>query len=238
MFPLLYVPVVEGSTNDEVLKAAEKIDGHVALYTYRQLAGRGQYGNIWQSSRDENLAYSLALRPEGYALSARLFNFYTALVVRDFVANLTASVVKVKWPNDILVSGKKISGMLVEQRRVNGVTYWVSGVGINVKQKHFEGLPKAGSILSQTGLAIDLDDFTQRFHAYYSEALVRVPGEAEVLSRFNEWLFRRDEVSFFALGGIRQNGIIRKVDEEGALHVELEKDGLRCFRTKEIELLY
>lgn len=224
------------STNDEIIdfiNTRHLTEDFLAVYTFNQTKGRGQYGNTWETSPNENLAYSFALKTKNISVSNILFNYYTAILIRDFIANLTQTDVKIKWPNDLILKNKKICGMLFEKKG----DYWVAGIGINVLQENFVGLPKAGSIFSQTHLAFDLKTLAESLHQYVSQKLSQNFPD-NILDQYNHHLYKQNEISVFEKNKTRQNGIIQSADGDGNLWVELEKDGLQKFFHKEIELLY
>lgn len=227
------------STNDEISKFLlyENSD-FVALHTFNQTRGRGQYGNTWSSAAEKNLAYTLAVKAENFQLSGFMFNYYTAIVIRDFLANLTANNTKIKWPNDIILKNKKIVGILIEKKKINQNNYFIIGAGFNVLQEKFDEISNAGSILTQTGKYFDLNEFTLALHNDLNENLNKIPSEDEIMHDFNSRLFRKDEISVFELNEKRQNGIIKNADRNGNLWIDLEEDGLRSFYHKEIKLLY
>lgn len=237
MFPIFYLEKC-ASTNDEILKFINESNSPVAVYTFNQTKGRGQYGNTWENQKDQNLAYSIALKVAGFQMSGSLFNFRTACVLRDFLANLTKTKVEIKWPNDIIIHGKKISGMLIEKQKINGEDFYIIGIGINVLQKDFKGLSKAGSLFTQTHEEFELKEFSEKLHSAFCNSFQIKAEDHQILDDFNENLFRRNQISVFEIDGVRQNGIIKNADENGFLWVELENDGLQKFNNKEIELLY
>ena len=225
------------STQDELIDFLNQhylSEDFLAVYTFNQTKGRGQYGNSWENLPEENLAYSFALKTKNINISDTCFNFYTAILVRDFIANLTKTEVKIKWPNDLILKNKKICGMLFEKDK----NYFVVGIGINILQENFKNLPKAGSILSQTGLSFELKSFTESLHQYLFEHLVQKEIPNDVLELYHLHLYRKNEVSVFEKNEVRQNGIIKNVDENGYIWIDLENEGLQKFFHKEIELLY
>lgn len=225
------------STQDELIDFLNQhylSEDFLAVYTFNQTKGRGQYGNSWENLPEENLAYSFALKTKNINVSDTCFNFYTAILVRDFIANLTKTEVKIKWPNDLILKNKKISGMLFEKNK----NYFVVGIGINILQENFKNLPKAGSILSQTGLSFELKAFTESLHQYLFEHLVQKEIPNNILELYHLYLYRKNEVSVFEKNEVRQNGIIQNVDENGYIWIDLENEGLQKFFHKEIELLY
>ncbi|MFN3271072.1 MAG: biotin--[acetyl-CoA-carboxylase] ligase [Cloacibacterium caeni] len=225
------------STQDELIDFLNQhylSEDFLAVYTFNQTKGRGQYGNSWENLPEENLAYSFALKTKNINVSDTCFNFYTAILVRDFIVNLTKTEVKIKWPNDLILKNKKICGMLFEKNK----NYFVVGIGINILQENFKNLPKAGSILSQTGLSFELKAFTESLHQYLFEHLVQKEIPNNILELYHLHLYRKNEVSVFEKNEVRQNGIIKNVDENGYIWIDLENEGLQKFFHKEIELLY
>lgn len=225
------------STQDELIDFLNQhylSEDFLAVYTFNQTKGRGQYGNSWENLPEENLAYSFALKTKNINVSDTCFNFYTAILVRDFIANLTKTEVKIKWPNDLILKNKKICGMLFEKSK----NYFVVGIGINILQENFKNLPKAGSVLSQTGLSFELKTFAESLHQYLFEHLVQKEIPNNILELYHLHLYRKNEVSVFEKNEVRQNGIIKNVDENGYIWIDLENEGLQKFFHKEIELLY
>ncbi len=237
MSPLFYLKECS-STNDEISKFLLYEDSDFfAVHTFNQTKGRGQYGNTWSSTAEKNLAYTLAVNAEHFTVSDFMFNYYAAIAIRDFLANLTDCDVKIKWPNDMILKNKKIVGILIEKKKFNQNQYFIVGAGFNILQEKFE-ISNAGSLLTQTGRCFDLNDFTLELHDFLTEKLKNIPLEEEILKLFNTNLFRKDEISVFEIEKTRQNGIIKKADENGELWIDLENDGLQSFYHKEVKLLY
>ncbi|MDQ1804759.1 MULTISPECIES: biotin--[acetyl-CoA-carboxylase] ligase [Chryseobacterium] len=226
------------STNDEISKFLlyENSD-FIALHTFNQTKGRGQYGNTWSSTAEKNVAYTLAVSTHHFTLSDFMFNYYTAIIIRDFLANMTECDVKIKWPNDIILKSKKIVGILIEKKKINQKNYFIIGAGFNVLQENFDEISNASSLSVLTGKRFRLEEFTVSLHDFLIEKLSNIPTDGEILKRFNDLLFRKDEISVFEIDKKRQNGIIKFCDEKGEIWIELE-EGLRSFYHKEIKLLY
>lgn len=142
------------STNDDARRAAESGagEGYVVI-AVRQTAGRGRYDRVWDSPAG-NLYASVLLQPKDMPQSASLYSFVAALAVSDVVANVVPQAdIKLKWPNDVLVDGRKISGILLE---VIGQTL-VVGIGINVAQHPDAALYPATSLAGEGATHSDLD---------------------------------------------------------------------------------
>lgn len=227
------------STHDEIEKFISDDSFDIqAVYTFNQTRGKGQYGNTWESGNKLSLAYSVAVPEELIKLPNHFFNFHTAEVVADFLANLTNHAPEIKWPNDIIINKKKVSGILIEKRMIKARSFFLIGIGLNVLEENFKHLPKAGSLLTQTGLRFDLESLSHSIHDYLIDNLTKPVSEKLVMQNLNRRLFRKDLISVFEIGQSRQNGIIKRVDDDGFLWVELEKDGLQNFFHKEITLHY
>lgn len=122
------------STNCEARRRAEAGEtGPLWITAARQTAGRGRRGRVWQGG-DGNLAATLLLRPEAPPAAAAQLGFAAALAVSDLAAHFApAAAITVKWPNDVLADGKKISGILLEAGpRANDNSWLAIGIGINL----------------------------------------------------------------------------------------------------------
>lgn len=226
------------STNDEISQVLLYPESDfVGIYTFNQKNGRGQYGNSWKAFPNENLAFTFALKTENIKVSNYLFNYYTAIVVRDFIAKMANCSPEIKWPNDLILNKKKISGILIEKKKFNKQSYFIIGIGINILQEKFEEISNAGSIFTQTGKRLDLKTFAKNFYNSLVEGYKNITTEGEILEKINQHLFRKDKISVFEIDGLRQNGIIRNAEPDGKITIEFE-DQIKQFYLKEVKLLY
>jgi BirA family biotin operon repressor/biotin-[acetyl-CoA-carboxylase] ligase len=136
--PLSY-SAVTGSTNDDALRAARAGAPHGAVFVAEsQTAGRGRRGNVWLSEPGESLLFSLLLRPALELPQMSALSLAIGLALRDVVQGLIAAPPKLKWPNDLYVLNKKLSGILIESHilgdRLQAV---VVGIGLNVSTRIF-----------------------------------------------------------------------------------------------------
>lgn len=133
------IPVVRfeeiDSTNAEARRRAEaREEGPVWLSALRQSAGRGRRGRTWETG-DGNLAATLLATWDLEPAAAGMTAFVAALAVYDFIAGWTGdNSVRLKWPNDVLVDGRKVAGVLIESGKAPDGRLWLAiGVGINLK---------------------------------------------------------------------------------------------------------
>ncbi|MBI1739642.1 MAG: biotin--[acetyl-CoA-carboxylase] ligase [Acidobacteriales bacterium] len=145
-----------GSTNTEAMQAAADgaPEGSVFL-AEEQLAGRGRGANKWHSARSAGIYCSVVLRPAMPPSEALIFSLAAGLAVQSAVAGIFPGLrLDLKWPNDVLLSGRKFCGILTEMNsEATRVRYLVVGVGINVNQAKFPAELReiATSLKGETG---------------------------------------------------------------------------------------
>jgi BirA family biotin operon repressor/biotin-[acetyl-CoA-carboxylase] ligase len=135
----IYVYNSIDSTNEcaKVLANAGSEEGAVVIAEY-QTAGRGRQGRTWQSESGSNLLFSFIIRPKLDKNKAGLLTFFAASSVSLALETFSDISCECKWPNDILINGKKCCGILMESSfQRNKLDYAVVGIGINVNQKNF-----------------------------------------------------------------------------------------------------
>ena len=126
---------ITDSTNNVAVAAANAGEPEgLVVQALRQTAGKGRRGRSWDSP-EGNLHFSVLLRPRCTPQQACHASFAASMAVFDAIATLRGDEgLQLKWPNDVLIDGKKISGILLETAAVeNGLIEWlVIGIGINV----------------------------------------------------------------------------------------------------------
>ena len=154
---LVYRDVV-GSTMDEaaVLADAGCDEGTVVLAD-EQTAGRGRLRRHWITGPDDNVAFSVVLRPDRSRVSQ--LNMVASLGVVSAVERLARVDASVKWPNDVRVGGKKVAGVLIESAMsAKGLSHAVIGIGLNVNldtSAFPEIAGTATSLMAETGTPLD-----------------------------------------------------------------------------------
>lgn len=137
------------STNDAVWEhAAEPEADGLCVFAERQTAGRGRRGRPWHDAPAESLLFSILLRTG--RLGADLLGLASAVAVAECLAGLPIPSLQIKWPNDVLIAGKKVCGILCESKTVRSRPWFAVGIGINVHQKRefFERVHLADSATS------------------------------------------------------------------------------------------
>jgi BirA family biotin operon repressor/biotin-[acetyl-CoA-carboxylase] ligase len=234
---LIFVPECH-STNSLALEFSQHsdlVDGTVVI-TDHQTAGRGQRGNGWEAEAGKNLTLSIILKPSFLAIKDQFFlNIFTSLAVCDVVADLTSIPAHVKWPNDIMVQGKKLSGILIEnQLRGNLVSSTVVGIGLNVNQQYF-GVSTATSLSLLLGRELLLNYILEELLVKIESRFLQLRQNKLALLKeeYLQSLYWRNELRMFSSSGKKFNGSISGIDELGKLAVATET-GPRLFDMKEI----
>ena len=143
------------STNSRAKQLAEEGMPHGTLVLAgSQTAGKGRRGRQWTSPAGSGVFMTLILKPKIQPASASMLTLAAALAVKRAVSRLTGLTPLIKWPNDIVINGKKVCGILTEMSsEVDYINYVVVGIGINTNMEEFPGeLEKtATSLLLETG---------------------------------------------------------------------------------------
>ncbi len=185
------------STNTAATELARAEAAPFAVLAHYQTAGRGQYGRVWQAPPDSSLLLSLAVHlPAGLARPVAL-TALTTVAVADTVHMLTGLQAVIKWPNDLLLQGKKVCGTLIEQ-----TTATIIGIGLNLNQTAEDfsqaGLDAATSLRVLTGRVFEVRDVAECILDQLSKELDRLQAGDTVTLQANWrrrlWLLGRPVV--------------------------------------------
>lgn len=218
---------VTDSTNDDALALAKAGAAHgVVVIADRQLRGRGRRGTHWTSAPHAGLTFSVILRAHWKPEQLLVLPLLVGLAVRQVVAARVTEPVLVKWPNDVLVAGRKICGVLVESHSHGGeIRAVVVGVGLNVRQQRFPIELEASAVsledLGATDLSLEplLLDLLLALQQRFLELLSR--GFRAQHAEFG----RFDFLNGRSITVGESSGTARGIAENGALL--LECDGVK-----------
>ncbi|MFY9611333.1 MAG: biotin--[acetyl-CoA-carboxylase] ligase [Blastocatellia bacterium] len=170
--------------------AAAGAEEGIAITAREQTAGRGRLGRVWSSAPGEGLYVSLILRPPIRPGASAVITLAAAVAVAETLSLDVQLEVDIKWPNDVLASGRKLCGILVETAiEKEQLLYAVMGIGVNLAQRDFpeEIRDTATSIFMESGKLMAADDFLVpllgRLENWYRMALGSPDG---VIARWSE----------------------------------------------------
>lgn len=222
---------------------SNKNESPVCIVAFSQTSGRGQRGAQWVSNAGENLTFSIIYpNPKVEIGDQFLISAAVGLQIIKALKHLKINNLKLKWPNDIMADSFKIGGVLIENiLQNNRIAASIIGIGLNVNQVLFPGLPKASSLKNLSGTVFSRDEVLSAILNKMEEMILsdnKLFFE-NVLEDYEKLLFRRKKASTFQLkDGSLLTGIILGVTPSGLLKVQVEDEEIRTFDLKELTLLF
>jgi BirA family biotin operon repressor/biotin-[acetyl-CoA-carboxylase] ligase len=221
------------STNDIARRYVEdRNNDGLAIFAEEQTAGKGRTGNKWYSNRSDSILCSILLTED--KIKPELLSLVCAVAVADAIGKPAGCQLKIKWPNDIMLNGKKTAGILLEARPDNKKYTFIVGIGINCHQQK-KDFPDE---LKQTATSIDIE----------SHSIVdRIRLAKRLLSSFEHWLniaykdkkevteqWRQLSIQLghrvtLIFNGKKFTGNCIGIDPEKGLIIQLETGGIRMF---------
>lgn len=231
------------STNDYFKNNLSKFkpqDEGSAILAVEQYAGKGQRGNMWITEPGKNIITSILVYPhflkidEQFALSCAI-----CLGIMKWLKTKTKEIVEIKWPNDIYVNQKKISGLLIENS-IKGTLIGSSiiGIGVNVNQTTFIDHPHITSLksINDTAEEYDISSLANELYLFLDTEYKRLKNADQVqqLQEFNQHLFRKNETKTYKIADVEIKGKIIQVLPNGQLQVQINQE-IKAFDLKEIK---
>lgn len=159
------------STNTKAKELAEQgYPSGTLVVADRQIAGRGRRGRSWDSPAGIGIFMTLLLKPDINPNNASMLTLVTALATAQAISDVTGAEAKIKWPNDIVINGKKVCGILTEMSaQFDYINHIVIGIGINVHNESFpeEIRETASSLLLESGKRIHRANLIARFLEWF-----------------------------------------------------------------------
>lgn len=207
-----------------------------------QLQGRGRRGRNWFSPSNSGLWFSIVLRPEMISPAAAAPVTLVTAATLAFSLNKAGDLpIKIKWPNDLLLNGKKFGGILSEVKgEPDQVEYLVIGTGLNINQRSDDFPPdlkkKATSLLVESGqffertdLFLSLwDDLCRAYEIFFKEGFA--PFRDQLLT-FNNFINQKVSISW---PGGSITGLVLDLDQDGALLIKDRQGDLKKINYGEI----
>jgi BirA family transcriptional regulator, biotin operon repressor / biotin---[acetyl-CoA-carboxylase] ligase len=213
---------------------AEMARHGMAIFTHEQVAGKGQRGKAWASEKDNNIALSILIKPEGFSIKNQFWlSACAAIAVQELFSYYAGDATKIKWPNDLYWQDRKAGGILIENilsgqvtnntgEQVSGPKWnWaIVGVGININQTLFEPpLPNPVSLKQITGKTFDPLTLAKElyiiFKKHYNGLLTN--GFDEVHARYNSLLYKKSETVKLKKDNRLFDVVIKEVSPSGKL---------------------
>lgn len=231
---IVYFPETDSTNRRARILAQENAAHGTLVLADSQTAGRGRRGRGWISPAGEGIFMSLLLRPNVHPSQVAKLSLLTALAVAKAIERETGLDARIKWPNDIVISGRKVAGLLLEMTADESAVYdVVAGVGINVHQKEFDAeiAHTASSLDLLAGKTFSRAALVRAFLSAFEEAMALADEEmmAQYVAR-SATLGQRVQVigltgTFTGTAkGVTDSGSLLVEDEEGAVREVLAAD--------------
>lgn len=234
-----------GSINDLAKELANyRASEGTIVIAETQTAGRGRLNRKWFSPIG-GLYFSIILRPKLKAKETLKLVFVTGLAVAEVLHENYGLNVETKWPNDVLVNGRKVCGILSEMKtKGEKVNYTVIGVGINanvnVKKEFPEELKTAAtSIENELGKKVRLEELLklllEKLDSLYEQFLKE--GFSKILKKWRKYAYFLGKAVEVISGNERLCGLALDVDDKGALVVRLENGTMKHIFAADVSLI-
>lgn len=241
---IIKLPAID-STNDflKELSQNQPLENFTAVIAEEQTNGRGQMGATWTTEKGKNLIMSVLVK-DIVVETAQVFDLNVAISVSivEVLQSLDVPDLAIKWPNDILSDGRKIAGILIENRfKSDSNVESVVGIGLNVNQEDFTGLPQASSLAVLTGKKFDVE-------LIFEQLIVKIQRNCHLIAGkkpqrlweiYLDKLFKKDVAMIFEDNQNSQfTATIVGVTKEGLLEILPQGKTIQTFGIKEIKMIY
>ncbi|MEQ8367330.1 MAG: biotin--[acetyl-CoA-carboxylase] ligase [Roseicyclus sp.] len=220
------------STMAEAARQAPGLAGPTWICALEQTAARGRRGRAWSNPRG-NFAASLVMRPSEPPGRVALRSFVAALALQDAFVAATgrAESFALKWPNDVLLNGGKVAGILLESMGQGArVDHLIIGIGVNLVEAPAPAQVEPGavppvSLMSETGAAVTPEDFLDLLAPAYAkyEAQFTTYGFAPIRTAWLANATRLGQAITARTATTETSGTFRDVDMEGNLVLETSR---------------
>ena len=220
------------STNAEAIRRANAgAGGPTWFFTHEQTQSRARRGRAWDSGAG-NFSASLLLRPEGGLEKAALRSFVAAIALREALIEVCGreDIFSLKWPNDVLLNGRKLAGILLESGTDASGPYLCIGIGVNLANEPAvefieEGAFAPISLRSVIGMTIDPEEFLTTLAAAFDrwEWQFQQYGFAPIRTEWLNHATRLGEVITAKMMNRTEVGVFETVDETGAIVLRTPK---------------
>lgn len=214
---------------------------HASVITAQfQTQGRGQRGNEWQGTANQNLMATWVFYFNRLKIAdSFVYNQAVALALRKSISKWLDKDVFIKWPNDIIVEDKKIAGILIENN-IQGdiVKSSLCGIGVNVLQLQFP-IGNATSLRLEGSKIDKVDDLLNNVHEQLLLHLEMIQNSPiGIHKQYLQYLYKLGENACFNFKDVQVQGQIKGIDEWGRLEVNIESKGSHFFQAGEIRWVW
>jgi len=238
--PIIRLTSVDSTNNyAATLVHREKASEGTVILADLQTHGKGQGKNSWFSEKGLNLLMSIILKPDFLPAYKQFYlSMSIASGINDCLADMGIRPL-IKWPNDILINGKKVAGILIENTILsNNLHTSVVGIGLNVNQENFPAIiPNPVSLKLETGKTYDINQLLEKLILFIQKRLNPLYSEnfTAVKSAYLNSLWLLNTRAVFTDEAGRFEGRIVDVAESGELVIVTASGETRSYGFREVE---
>lgn len=232
------------STNDEAKRLVrEKMPPGTVVVTEEQIGGRGRLGRQWYGAKGRDIALSVLLYPTILPTEAPRFSMLAAVAVANALQETCGLGVGIKWPNDVLLQGRKVCGILVEMAaEMDRVKYIILGIGLNVNSTA-EMWPEeirnsTTSLCQQLGEPVNRVELVRSILSHLEKLYLQwsEEGFAPVMAAWRAWCISLQCSARVQTIHGEYTGWVEGVDDSGALLLRLEDGSVQSFLSGDVSL--
>ncbi|MCC8397882.1 MAG: biotin--[acetyl-CoA-carboxylase] ligase [Rickettsia endosymbiont of Labidopullus appendiculatus] len=225
-YKLLVFDEIDSTSSEAIRMAKACSDGNYVILAKNQTKSHGRNSRIWHSSLG-NLHVSILLNHKINLSYIPQLSFVMAIVVYKTINSLTASSgnsIKLKWPNDILINDKKVSGVLLESISINNNNYLIISIGVNIKESPVN-IDQLATNLSDENIEVKdpeylLDILMINFEKYFSRW--KEQGFSKIRQYWLKNAYKLGEIVSINDGNTKISGIFKDIDENGSIRIQLD----------------
>ena len=239
---IIYMEEVD-STNNEIKRQADKEIVHgMLVISDSQTAGRGRRGRNWNSPPGTGIWMSHLLKPDLEPSKASMITLVAALACAKAIRDNTGLEALIKWPNDIVVNGHKVVGILTElSAETDYINYVVVGIGINANMTEFpeEIKATATSLRMESGHAVHRSAIVAtygKYFEYYYDKFISASNLSGLREEYEELLVNKGRAVLILGSGGEEKGIATGINDMGELLVEGEDGQVKNIYAGEVSV--
>lgn len=230
------------STNEELKRKWYSLPSGALVLAKRQTGGKGRMGRVWESRSETGIWMSFLIKPDIRPCNISSLTLVAAMACQEAIRNVVHIDTHIKWPNDIVVNGKKLVGILTETSFENDkVNYVIIGMGINVSMQNFPGeLAFRATSFAMEGLN-DIDrnrlvaEIGSCFEKYY-DIYVMNENMSGLKSEYENKLVNINKEVVVIENDSRFEGIAKGINDSGELMIQLDDGRLVYVRSGEVSV--
>lgn len=239
--PVIYFESID-STNNYAKKEIKNLPHGTIILGEEQVEGKGRRGRYWASPKETGIWVSIVLKPKIPPKEGIKMTQVAAAAICKSIREITGLDALIKWPNDIVINGKKVCGILTEMAgELNEINYIIIGIGINVNVEEFSGEvgESATSLSIEGGKKLDrrqlLVHILRNFEVLYNSYIENLDLHASlyIVRKYSALLGKNIKI---VQGKLEKKAKAINIDDEGLLLVELEDGSKELIAVGEVSI--